>query len=61
MASPMPETVTITIEEYSNLLMTQQAADYVYSITAEVASTPDDIELIDTRSLARNLLDEWIK
>lgn len=57
----MPETVTITIEEYSNLLMTQQAADYVYSITAEVASTPDDIELIDTRSLARNLLDEWIK
>lgn len=61
MASPMPETVTISMEEYSNLLMTQQAADYVYGITVEVANTPDGIELIDTRSFARNLLDEWTK
>lgn len=51
----------LTDEEYSNLLTTQLSADYVYGITVEVANTPDDIELIDTRSFARNLLDEWTK
>ena len=61
MASPMPEHVTITIEEYSDLLMSQQAADYVYGIVFEVANTPDDIELIGTRDFARNLLDDWTK
>jgi len=61
MASPMPEEVTISIEEYGELLMTTQSADYVYGIIAHVASTPDDVELIDTRSFARNLLDEWTK
>lgn len=61
MASPMPEAVTISMEEYSNLLMIQQSADYVYGIIVSVAGTPDDIELIDARSFARNLLDEWTK
>ena len=53
--------VIITEKEYSNLLMTRQAADYVYGIISEVASTPDDVTLIDTREFARNLLDEWTK
>lgn len=61
MASPMPETVTISIEEYGNLLMTKQSADYVYGIVAYVATTPDDVEVIDARSFARDLLDEWTK
>jgi hypothetical protein len=54
-------TVEISKEEYGNLLMARDAADYVYGIIAWVANEPDDVELIDTRSFARNLLDEWTK
>ena len=61
MASPMPEEVTIPIEEYSNLLMTKDAADYVYGIIAYIASEPDEVTLVTAQEFARNLLDEWTK
>lgn len=59
MASPMPESVTISAEEYSNLLMTKQSADYVYGIILHVAES--DGCAPDARQFARNLLDEWTK
>ena len=61
MASPMPDHVTIEIGEYANLLMIQQAADYVYGLIHDAASTPDDIEMVSAQTFARNLLDEWTK
>lgn len=59
MASPMPETVTISTEEYANLLMTAQSNDYVYGIVQHVASS--DGSAPAAREFARNLLDEWTK
>lgn len=59
MASPMPEEVTISADEYANLVMVQQSADYVYSIILRVAESEGCAP--DARSLARNLLDEWTK
>lgn len=61
MASPMPETITISTEEYANLLMTQESAYHLHRIIIDVANTPEDVELVDTRQFARNLLDEWTK
>lgn len=58
MTSPLPETVTISMEEYSNLLMIQQSADYVYGITVTLA---EEHSIKDVRDMARNLLDEWTK
>jgi hypothetical protein len=57
----MPEEVTISIEEYSNLLMARDSADYVYGIIAAAAGTPDDVELVSAQEFARNLLDDWTK
>lgn len=59
MASPMPDTVTISVEEYANLLMIQQSADYVHGIIRHVAESEGD--LVSAQQFARNLLDEWTK
>lgn len=55
----MPETVTISMEEYANLLMVQESADYVYGIIHHVVNSDGD--LIPTREFAQSLLDEWTK
>ncbi len=59
MASPMPERIEISIEEYANLLMTKEAADYVYGIIYTAAHSPHVSN--DVEDFARNLLDEWTK
>lgn len=59
MASPMPESIEISIEEYANLLMTKEAADYVYGIIWGVAYDPHIHG--GAKDFARNLLDEWTK
>lgn len=61
MASPMPETVTISIEEYSNLLTTQLSADYVYGIVHFMAWDTDPSNTMSAKEFAMNLLDEWTK
>lgn len=59
MASPMPETVTISAGEYANLLMVQQSADYLHGIISHVAGSGDAPDVV--QQFARNLLDEWTK
>lgn len=59
MASPMPEEVTISVEEYSNLLMARDAADCVYGIIYHIAHDPECDPI--GREFALGLLDEWTK
>lgn len=59
MASPMPESVTISMKEYADLLMAKQSADYVYGIVSRTASS--DGQLVSAQEFAKNLLDEWTK
>ena len=59
MASPMPETVMISVEEYGNLLMTKESADYVYGIVYWMSNQVG--EMVSAQEFASNLLSEWTK
>ena len=59
MASPMPEEVAISVEEYAELLMTKQSDDYVWGIVQHVAYSPHSTP--EVKQFALNLLDEWTK
>lgn len=61
MTSPLPETVTISMEEYSDLLTTRLSADYVYGIVHFMAWGTDPSNTMSAKEFAMNLLDEWTK
>jgi len=55
----MPEEITISVEEYAELLTIKQSDDYVWGIVQHVAYSPHSTPEVE--QFALNLLDEWTK
>jgi|KBSSwiStaDraftv2_1062776.scaffolds.fasta_scaffold157347_6 hypothetical protein len=55
----MPEEITISVEEYAELLTIKQSDDYVWGIVQHVAHSSHSAPEVE--QFALKLLDEWTK